>query len=37
VGALLAVVSMIVLRRIPEPRHASLNQSVYSAPSVNDI
>ena len=36
-GASLSVISMVLLRRIPEPRHASLNQSVYSAPSVNDI
>lgn len=36
-GGSLSVISMVLLRRIPEPRHASLNQSVYSAPSVNDI
>ena len=36
-GGALSVISMVLLRRIPEPRHASLNQSVFSAPSVNDI
>ncbi len=35
-GAAMAVISIIILRRIPEPRHATMNESVYSAPTVGD-
>lgn len=35
-GAVMAVISTVILRRIPEPRHASMAESVYSSPSVSD-
>ncbi|MBX7210029.1 MAG: MFS transporter [Verrucomicrobiaceae bacterium] len=35
-GAAMAVISIVILRRIPEPRHASMSESVYSAPSVGE-
>lgn len=35
-GAVMAVVSIVILRRIPEPRHASMAESVYASPSVGD-
>lgn len=35
-GASLSVVSIVILRRIPEPRHATMAEAVYSAPAVSD-
>ena len=35
-GAVMAVISIVILRRIPEPRHATLGESVYSTSSVSD-
>ena len=35
-GAIMAVLSIVILRRIPEPRHASMAESVYSSPTVSD-
>lgn len=35
-GAALAAVSIVILRRIPEPRHATMAEAVYSAPAVSD-
>lgn len=35
-GAVMAVISIVILRRIPEPRHASMAESVYAAPTVSD-
>lgn len=36
VGAVMAVISIVILRRIPEPRHASMGESVFSSPSISD-
>ncbi len=35
-GAVMSVISIFILRRIPEPRHAAMNESVYAAPSISD-
>lgn len=35
-GAFMAVISIIILRRIPEPRHATMAESVGAVPSIED-